>query len=157
LGIGIQVLYCQHRQVLGNGVTEDGAEDANIIAPSVAHSYHGRGSQLVRDTQPRSKVLPVLVDVEVAVDTPHPADPEQTGIQVEQTAVAICVYVLGVDDVPAQPKGDSQLGGRAPGVLSVEIKPLLAFGSIGRSADIALEGSNVAEQERGQGDSGRVG
>ncbi len=65
-------------------MAEDGSEDADVIASSVTHPNHGRWSQLVGDTKTRAKILPVLLDVEIAADTSHAADADQPGIQVEQ-------------------------------------------------------------------------
>ena len=64
---------------------------------------------MVRDTEARPKVLPVPFDVEIAVDSTNTANAEKPGAQVEQAAIGVLGYVLGIDDVPAQTVGNGQL------------------------------------------------
>ena len=47
----LQRLNAQHRQVLRHVVTEDGSEDADVVAAAVAHAHHGLVGDAVGDAQ----------------------------------------------------------------------------------------------------------
>ena len=65
--------------------------------------------------------------------SPDATHSQDTGIQIEERAIAVAVHIFRIDDVPTQSVVEGQLGSDAPSVLAVEIIPSLA---LGRGSDV---------------------
>ena len=65
----VVVLYLKHGEVLGYRMAEDRPEDPNVVAPPITRTDNGLGTQLIGNTQSRSKVVKVIFDVEIPADT----------------------------------------------------------------------------------------
>src|SRR5438477_8008591 len=122
-------------------------EDTNVIAPAITCPNHRPWSQLVGNPKARSEVVVVVVDVEIPADASHPTYSQVTGAQVEERTIAVAVHIFRIEDVPAQPVVDGQLGSNPPRVLTVEVIAPLALGCGCDRAGVAFKGSDITEQE----------
>ena len=90
------VLRRQHRQVLGDGVTEQRAEDADVVAAAVTAADDRLVVELIRRAEARRPVQAVL-DVAAEIDAAHAPHRRPPGGQVDPRPVAGLVDGLRVD------------------------------------------------------------
>ena len=154
---GLHVLFQEHRQVLGYGVPEVRAEHADIVAASITRANDGLGSQLISQTEPGRERSKLVVDISVQSNVTEPGDTNGTrSVQVRKVgkpSVSLAVNRFGEVNFPTQSIVKGQLGGHAPGILTVEEPTFLPFrrrSATFRIVGIALQLGDVAQQERRQ-------
>src|SRR5205807_3576120 len=148
--IGVHLLGTKYRQILGDRVAKDGTEYANVIASAIAQPNYRFRICLIRDAQPRCKVLVVRCGVPTKIDAGFSGNSHLSGLQVDPTPSILAGSGLGPIDLPAQPCVEGQLGRQTNRVLAVEKQPRLSLISVERITYIAFKVAHVAKQETGQ-------
>ena len=145
----VDVLTGQNGEILSDGVAKQRAEHPEIVAAPEACTKDRLLRQLVRRTQPRCPVEPVL-RVAGQVDVADAADEAAARREIDPRAVPGFVDRLRVDDVEPQAIVERQLRVEPPGVLRVvEVAPL-PLARVRAGADVAGELRHVSQHERGE-------
>ena len=146
-GRTLEVLVHQHRQVLGNCVTEDRAEDADIEAPAISHTHHCLGSELISNSHTWSKGFVSVVDIAVGSEGAFAGDPDRTIGQIGKTALIFPVNRLGEVDLPPQAVVEGQLRSDPPCILTIEEETFLPLRCINAGTHVTVKAGYIAQQE----------
>ena len=152
----VEILDRQNRQVLRDAVAEDRSEHAEVVAASVAASDDRFLVDLVGRADTRRPVERVL-DVTVQPDAADTRNPDEAGVEIEESGVPRLVHGLRIEDVESQPVVQRQSTVHTPRVLRVVEMPPLPFARVDRRAHVPTEIRHVAKHEARQRQAPAVG
>ena len=128
-------------------MAEDRAKHTNVIASTIAQTNDSLCIRLIGNPQPRCEVLVAGAGIAPKIDSGFPSNPHLTSGQVNPAAAIRTRRRLRPIDLPAKARVDGQLGRQPNGILSVEEQTRLRLVCVRRVAHVALEVTDLAEQE----------
>jgi hypothetical protein len=149
-GVGwVDVLYSEHRQVLGNAVAKDRTKGPYIERTAITYPNHGLGTKLIRNAQPRRKIGVRVPHATVEGYAVYTGNFHFSGIQLQPSAISGAGYGLGIVDFPAQAIVDREPGRHTPRVLRVSECACLPLPGMQGAGNIAAERVHLSQQVRG--------
>ena len=114
---------------------------------TVTHAHNGLRIELISDAHARRQRLISICHIAVRADATVAGDSDQAIIQISKSTVALGVDSFREVDFPPQTVGKGKFGADAPGILTVEEPPLLAFCSAYAGAHVPLKLGDLPKKE----------